>query len=258
MALVPLLFLQAWWINDVPPEYSVMGEMARLRGNAPSNDRPRFLTGVTAQASLAPEPESKAEPFSWIAPLWKEKPAREPAPIHVAALPTMAALAAPALPSLVARTEPTLPAEVVVAQAPQAPPPTRPAPPPPATAPAAQVGTKDVETLVAMLVSFYEAGDTDRLMGLYDASAMGFFQRSQVRQAYENFFRATRTRQLRVDHLNWNTSERSASAKGAATVIVEYFESGGRVERSVDIDLDIALRDGHPRIQRLYLFPNGK
>ena len=112
-----------------------------------------------------------------------------------------------------------------------------------------------VETLVAMLVSYYEAGDVDGLMGLYDPEALGFWKAMRTRGRFADFFGATSQRRLRMDRLNWKGDAQSAQAHGDATVIAQYRDGGRTLERAVPIEFDVALREGQPRITRLTLFP---
>jgi hypothetical protein len=125
-------------------------------------------------------------------------------------------------------------------------------------APVSAVSAQDIEILVARLIGYYEAGETDKLMNLLDSAEAGFWQTARTRQAYQEFFRATRQRKLRVDNLAWRTEAQSAQAKGQATVVAEYFDAPGVLERRVEVEMDIALRDGMPKITRLSLFPDGR
>ena len=127
---------------------------------------------------------------------------------------------------------------------------TAPVAPAPKSSPPAN---KEVELLVAQLVSAYEAGDARQLMALYDG---GFWQAASVQQTYANFFSATRNRRLRIDSLTWTSSAQSARARGQATVIADYNDSTPHLERQVDVELDIILVDGRLRFTRLSLFPN--
>jgi hypothetical protein len=108
---------------------------------------------------------------------------------------------------------------------------------------------------VISLISYYEAGDAEHLMSLVDG---GFWRTAQMRQGYSDFFRATRARRLRLERLAWNTESGAARARGEATVIAEYFDRTAPVERRVEVELDIGVRDGQVRITRLSLFPESK
>ena len=47
-----------------------------------------------------------------------------------------------------------------------------------------------------------------------------------------------------------------ARARGQATVEAEYVHGLPRLDRDIDVEVDIALRNGQARITRLSLFPN--
>ena len=128
--------------------------------------------------------------------------------------------------------------------------------PPVAPSLEARLTSQDVENMVVRLVGFYEAGETDKLMGLLDSREAGYWRTARMRQAYADFFSATRQRRLRVDNLAWKTEPGSARARGVATIVAEYFDAPGTQERRIDLEMDIALRDGGPKITRLTLFPN--
>lgn len=117
---------------------------------------------------------------------------------------------------------------------------------------------QDIETLVVALIGYYEAGDAERLVGLLDTQRAGYWRTAQLRQSYDDFFRATRARRLRLERLAWNSQPGSASAKGEATVVAEYFDQNAPVERHVPVELDVGVRDGRVLITRLALFPVAK
>ena len=105
-------------------------------------------------------------------------------------------------------------------------------------------------------MSYYEAGEADKLMGLLDAKESGYWKTLRTRQAYADFFSATRQRRLHVDDLAWQVAPGAVHAKGVATVVAEYFDPPGLRERRVEVEMDIALRDGRAAITRLTLYPN--
>ncbi|MGZ5039965.1 MAG: J domain-containing protein [Usitatibacter sp.] len=115
--------------------------------------------------------------------------------------------------------------------------------------------TTQIEDVVARLVGYYEAGEADQLMGLL-ANDDGFWQKARARQAYADFFRATRQRRLRVDSLQWQSAALAAHARGEATVQAEFLDEPRSLDRKVEVEMDIALRDGEPKITRLSLYPN--
>jgi hypothetical protein len=148
-----------------------------------------------------------------------------------------------------------LPVRVAQAAAAAAPAPRTATIAPRAVGDAARPTNLEIESLVVALIGYYEAGDADHLMSLVDG---GFWRSAQMRQSYTDFFRATRARRLRLERLAWNTESGAAKARGEATVIAEYFDRSAPVERRVDVELDIGVRDGQARITRLSLFPESR
>jgi hypothetical protein len=72
---------------------------------------------------------------------------------------------------------------------------------------------------------------------------------------YGDFFRATQKRELRIERLAWNTSPGTATAKGEATVRAQYADRAP-LDRRVDLQMEIVLRDGQARLRNLALFPD--
>jgi len=118
------------------------------------------------------------------------------------------------------------------------------------------LSSRDIESLVVRLIDSYETGRVDDLMALVDSGEGGFWSTTLMRNSYSQFFRATRERRLRVSSLDWQSSGESAKAHGEAHLHAEYTDERGTFEGPVSLDLEIALRDGRPRIVRLRLFPN--
>jgi hypothetical protein len=248
----------------------LQASLARLRTNpAPGTDRPRYVGSAVAASPRASDAVyDEPEPFALLKPLIRaitgEEPrvfapaprleapvaapdAAEAAPVRISQAPAAATPAPQGAPAPALRTTPVLRS-----------------PPSAATMPAAAVAlapessratTREIEDLVVALVDSYQAGDTERLLGLLEPDA-GFWRTVQMRQAYSDFFRATRTRRLRIEKLAWNAQTGSAHARGEATVHAEYFGEAAPVERRVEVELDIVLRDGRARIRRLSLFPD--
>lgn len=266
--IAALFIVQAWWVGDVAPHYSLLeraipASSRWVRDILP--DPPRFL--ATAETPFKPELlESLNEPRR-IAAVGAWVPLQDP-PSEAAAkapdLPVSAAAAAPQEPARAPQAMPAPPASMVapepaapvlrLAQAPTAPP----APATPA-APVSTGPTRDqIESLVAQLVGYYDAGDADRLVGLYDPGELGWFGGGRIRTPFADFFGATRERRLRMERLQWRNAGSSAQARGEATVLADYVDGRPRLERRVPVELDIALRDGQARITRLVLFPGGQ
>ena len=105
-------------------------------------------------------------------------------------------------------------------------------------------------------MSYYEQGDASALMGLYASGEPGFFKSLRVRGAYADFFRSTKDRRLRMDHLDWEAGPgQTARARGEATLLADFADGSGKLERKVPVELDIAMRDGQARLTRLTLYP---
>ena len=257
-AMAGTLLLLEVWVSDMSGKHSFFHGTFTGRGErsaAANGDKPRYLGVESWWRALGTSTPSAPEPVS-------------PAAIAVrpAPLPPLPKALAPSLaqaPEPPAAAEPPPPEfkraesldagavsparSVVIAQAATPADPARSAP-----------STEAIEIMVARLVGYYEAGETDKLMGLLDASESSYWQTLRLRQAYLEFFRATRQRTLRVNRLAWQTVDSSAHATGEATVVAEYFDAPGTLERKVDLEMDIALRDGHAKITRLSLFPGAR
>ncbi|MDQ3028046.1 MAG: hypothetical protein M3R58_16285, partial [Pseudomonadota bacterium] len=264
-AVVAALFVaQSWWVGDQPEHYALLERALPLRASAkwvrdalPDAELPRFLdfSPVAAfdliELFAASKQHHRLASVSIRTPVVgsADAPAREPVRQADVAVPGPALLPVPGPPPGEVAPPTLRLAQAVV--------------PPTASPSAPRAGTvpeptpEHVEMLVARLVSFYEAGDSQGLVGLFDADEMGFWKGYQTRSTYSDFFRATRERRLRMDRLRWQTGPRVAQARGDATIIADYSDGAGKVERKVPVEIDIALRDGQARITRLLLFPSG-
>jgi hypothetical protein len=244
-----LFMVQSWWVSDVPQHYALLERSAPSSAkwvrDAISGGLPRFL-GLSTPSfdplDVVPPAKPTAQLAAWV-------PISSPKAERHAIAPIEAPVAAPPAPQM------AFAPPAVVAQA-SAPPPAK--APVAAAAPAAlgsSPTTQDIELLVARMVSYYEQGNVDGLMGLFASGEPGFWKGMRVRGSYSEFFRATKQRRLRMNQLNWRTAPESAQARGDATLVAEYADGSGRLDRKVDIEIDIAVRDGKPGITRLTLFP---
>ncbi|HUR59101.1 MAG TPA: DnaJ domain-containing protein, partial [Opitutaceae bacterium] len=232
---------------------AAQASLSRLATNPiPGSDRPRYVGRAVASSPRASDTvHEDPKPFALLKPLMRAIAGEEPK-----AWVPPPRFEATATPSVV-------PATVAVergpiAQSHAAPPPAEAAPTKPssiATSEAARQTNREIENLVVALVDSYQAGDADRLVGLLEPEA-GFWRTVQMRRAYEDFFRATKARRLRIEKLAWDARADAANAKGEAIVHAEYFGQASAVERRVNLELDIVLRDGQARIRRLSLFPD--
>lgn len=251
---VALFALQAWWVNDTPQHYGLLERTSATQWV-------RDVLSDRMQQVGSEQPRMAFDPVEVLGPprtpqratAWIPSAAVQAVPAPVPDRPAIVAQPATVAPVVpMASAAPAAPPRVIMAQA-------SPAPPAPA-APAknAGPGSKEIELMVARLVSSYEQGDADALMSLFAPGEPGFFKSFRVRAAYADFFRATRDRRLRMNRLDWQTSSDVARARGEATVIADYTDGSGHLERTVPVELDIALRDGEARLTRLNLFPEPK
>ena len=266
--IASLFFLQLWWVSDVPGEHSILERAFPIQASAQwmrdalsAAQPPKFLTMMTGAtrddrtaAAPADEPSrdaSRAAPVS----KFDRDPVAAPRETAQAAattpeLPPQLAQA-PARPEPAPRGDPPAPAQ---APAPAATPAVAVTPGTPAPAP--RIRSEDIEILVARLVNFYEAGDLERVMALLDAREAGVWRTLQARNMFADFFRATSRRRLRLNNLSWQIVSGEARVKGDATLQLEHFDGSGPTERRIEVEMDLAVRDGQLRIARLVLFPN--
>jgi curved DNA-binding protein CbpA len=237
------------------------------------SERPRYVSAGAASSARARDAVYDApEPFALLKPIldlfrsdeakaWAPTPALEAATSASAESANALPLAAVAEPVLVAQAAPER-----IAPAPQPAASNTPFPPvaaakasSPVVAAAKSTETsrttnREIEDLVVKLVDSYQAGDTERLVGLLEPDA-GFWRTVQMRNAYSDFFRATRARRLRIENLAWSVQPSGAQAKGEATIVAEYPGEAAAVERRVPMELDLVMREGEARIRRISLYP---
>jgi hypothetical protein len=256
---VALLMLQAWWVNDTPQHVSLLE--STLPGNRPTVAvaegtpglrEPRGSLGLDRLPKLdIPKPPRMLA--TWI-PTSEGRGARATLsvtaanPVSSGSMPSAEPPANLIAPTRAARSPPEpLIAPLRLAQNTNV--------PAPSPGEAAPLGAKEIELLIARLVSSYEQGDANSLMRLFTPGEPGFFKASRIHNAYSDFFRATRDRRLRVERLEWQATAETARVWGDATLIAQYTDGSGNLERKVPIEIDIALRNGEAGITRLMLFP---
>ena len=251
--------------DDEERESRLLGrwDAARSADRGEASRSPRFLTG--APGAISPQALTAKAPVELpvLAPLLRallpRPAAQEDRRFAIAAPAAAPAIEAPpperasevlsaraAGEARAARTEvvqATLPAPVAAPQRPEAP-------------AGPHLSSRDIESLVVRLIDSYELGRVDDLMALVDTNEWGFWSTTLARNSYSQFFRATRERRLRVSSLDWQSSGKTAKAHGEARLHAEYTDERGTFEGPVSLDLEIALRDGQPRIVRLKLYPN--
>ena len=290
-----LFFAQIWWFADLPREYATLAGAAPfdlssgwMRDVRSGTERPRFIGAGETQRPQAPRTaDADGEvSTSFLTPLWRTlsprgsepqaaaravvetRVANAPPPVARVENPAPRSDAAPsrieqpasAMEGAAARVEPPMARAPVPASATRSVPlvlAQTVAPDAAAAATQAELAREDMEMLVARVVTYYEAGDLDRLLGMYDVGSIGFWEAIRIRHDFQEFFRTTRARQLRLSRLSWETTAQSARVRGVAALTAEYSEQpGGRLERNVELELDVIVRDGQARIARLSLFPH--
>ena len=279
LVIAALLGFQLWQGDELHQSMLVRGwSAARNKALVASAERPRYLgsapAGREAPASDADTAEKGPVEIPILAPLLRSlRPRAQPAVETVRPGEMREEVAPERMPPAVVATAaeqaPAAPEPVVVPAKPAAVPAAKPAPPArietavaaapqlaQAASPAPAVTPQDMETVVVHLIDSYEAGQADALMALMDPSN-GFWDTMRTREAFSDFFRATKSRHLRITSLDWQMQDRAAHARGMALVQAEYYAEPGTTERKVDLEMDVAMRDGKARITRLTLFPNG-
>lgn len=282
LALSLLFFVQIWWAGEVPGEYSAIPSatpfelsLRWMREAYSSGQKPP--SGKESAPAKRPPDEDDTAKTSFLAPLWEALSSspveRGRPPASDAAARVTASVAMPAAPAGVksdaGEPPPAASPERKAGDAPSER--ARERLPERASRPAGvsqaalnrqaaerRLTAGEMENMVARVVTYYEAGDVDKLLGLYDASSVGLWEAMTLRHDFEEFFRATKTRRLRLQGVSWDTASATAQVKGAAKLVAEYHDETGRMERQVAIEIDIVARDSQPRIARLSLFPHGK
>lgn len=272
-AAAAIVLFQMWLVSDLPTEYATLERafpfdvsLRWMREAIGGTELPRLLVAE------APSQDKTArdDDGSFLASLWRSRTAPDP-PVPASqpsrsspARETDAHPSAMAPAPLAPSSEPpsaklgmdlTKELKTPVLVKPDAGAPTSSISPP---APREKrITTSDIEATVARLIGYYEAGDLDQLMALVDSSGSSYWKTEQMKQLFHEFFRATKQRHLRLSRLAWQVQADSAQARGQAALSAQYFDEPGTVERKVDLELNIELRDGRPRITQLTLFPNG-
>lgn len=278
LAIASLFYLQMWLASQVVGDFSTLQSATPLqltfqwvRNVFSGVDRPRFLGGAESNAALqsaANDARAREEPQPALAfPRAAPMPAPLDLPREVARAPETAVvspgqptrsdaatLRVPGgMPSTAAGRTPSqrdglkdgAALDAMLASA-------RPSTSKPT------VDSVSMEILVSRLVTYYETGDLVRFLALFDADSLGFWESRGVRRDFEDFFAATKSRQLRFDHINWEFTPGKARAAGLARLVVEYKEESQRIERTVAVELDVVDRGGNGKIARISLFPREK
>ena len=253
-AAVSTLVMLYAWIADFQDEHYVFSAGTRGRDIAASPERPRFLGANVLAAREVPRvafTSAQAESFTLLPSLWPND-ALAPGLVTETVTSTPVTRRTPVPESEPASAVREASMALAAADSGVATPSEAPALAPVAREP--RLSSAQIEVLVARLIGYYEAGETDNLIALLDPKEAGLTT-LRIRQAYTDFFRSTRERRLRLKKLDWQSGSTSAQAQGQATVLAEYVDAPGNLEREIDVEMEIALRNGQPRITHLTLFP---
>ncbi|MFO1316213.1 MAG: J domain-containing protein [Burkholderiales bacterium] len=242
------------------PPGSLMRDADAPRVAAPAASAPVAAPTATATVPAAPLPADRdtgsgvpspraAPPAATATP----DPTRPPAaksgdPVGgenaVVAAPPVATAEAPAVPP------PAQDAEVVPVRLETA--------PPPDAGPQA-LTVADLDALSAALADAYDRGRVDAFAALFadDARTNLHQGRAAIRGEYDELFRLSEWRQMRIRQLDWRRTGDRAHASGELEVRIGWRD--GRVARqSVAVDVEVARRDGRALITRLAHEPGAR
>jgi hypothetical protein len=272
LGLAGMFFAYAWWASQLPSEYATLqgatpfqqslqwmrdvGSTSRLPGfmgftavRAPSEPEANLVEPVAQRVSLALPASAPANPVP--ADPVPARPDEMQAPAAQVPMTRESSAANANAVSTRARTD-------VLAQRAPAEPQVKspPSPKAPAVAPDLVQRLPDLEVLVTRIVAYYEQGDLERLLGLYYADSLGIVEAYRIRNDFAEFFRSTTARKLRIRQVDWASSEAGPRGRGEATVLAEYQDSRPRLEKALNLEIDVVVIEGRPRISRMSLFPH--
>lgn len=112
----------------------------------------------------------------------------------------------------------------------------------------------DLASLLKRLVFVYEAGDIEQFMNLFapNARTNDRGNRSGIREDYENLFRTTDLRLMKVSYVSWEVENNRAQGWGNFEVTVRRAGEREPHDYQGSITLYVEKIDGRPRIVRLY------
>jgi hypothetical protein len=114
------------------------------------------------------------------------------------------------------------------------------------------IGAAQIDALFAALISAYETGRIDALASIFDESAVTNVRRGRaaIRKEYDELFRLSTWRQMRINDMQWVVTGEGAKARGDLTVTIGW-RDGREAEQRVAFDMDIVSREGQTMIGRL-------
>lgn len=209
--------------RPIPPDRSAV---ARVEAPPASPSR-----AIAAPTPPAPVPATAASTSSIASA------AKAPTPV-VPVQPTAAASAAPAPNGGEAQN-------VAVAT---------PAPAPSAALPPAAppLATSEIEAMFAEFVESYERGRLEAFAALFDDNADTNLRhgRAAIRLEYDELFRLSEWRKMKLTRVNWRRQGDRAYANGEMLVRIGW-RDGREVEQRVAVDMELVRRDGRAVIAKL-------
>lgn len=110
----------------------------------------------------------------------------------------------------------------------------------------------EIEALFATFVDTYEHGRLDAFAALFadDADTNLRRGRTAIRGEYDELFRLSEWRKMKLTRMNWRSVGDKAVAKGEVLVRIGW-RDGREVEQRLNLDMELARRDGRVVIARM-------
>jgi hypothetical protein len=244
-ALIAVMVVGAVYLNIPPAPAKPNQEAARMAAAMPQDSGPDTAAeeqrhAATEKPLLALAAAAHVPPPQPPAPAPRAEPAFEAVKAPVRATPPRASATRLApLVKVATRVEPT-PPPVQTAQ----PMPVRPQPDPDAT--------------LAQFMAFFERGDTQAFMALFDEVAIGRAGgKSNIRREHESLFRSTELRHIDIDGMTWSREGDWISGEGRyRTTLMRKGELALRTEAGV-FRIQLVRRGDQTLIMGLDLQPGG-
>lgn len=111
----------------------------------------------------------------------------------------------------------------------------------------------DLGRLFTRLSNYYERGDLQNFMALFDESARAEVGgKRQIRQDYDNLFRATESRRLEIGHANWSGGGETFIGKVPYRAMVKNKgDDAGRISTGV-LYMEVTKRGSEARITAMF------
>jgi hypothetical protein len=273
-ALIAVMVVGAVYLNNPPAPAKPNQEAARMAAAMRQDSGPdtaaeeqrhaateKPLLALAAAAHVPPPqppaPAPRAEPaFEAVkAPVRATPPRASATRLAQAENPAPAAPAATARPPLAPAALPLPPESPLVKVATRV----EPTPPPVQTARPLPVRPQpDPDATLAQFMAFFERGDTQAFMALFDEVAIGRAGgKSNIRREHESLFRSTELRHIDIDGMTWSREGDWISGEGRyRTTLMRKGELALRTEAGV-FRIQLVRRGDQTLIMGLDLQPGG-